>query len=246
MNTKGVKWIFLPPFLSKKMDKREIRLGFFTLLTIPFKKKLLVMSSLHENIALLILAAGSSSRMGSSKQGLDLGAENLLQHTIRVALEANPNPPFVVLGANKIFHQSLIKGYQAKIIEHDEWALGMGSSLKAGLQSILEERKDWESILVLVCDQPLLSSNHLNLLIHKSQMSEALIICSRYMNQLGVPALFRAALFPEILGIENQEGAKKIILQHLEATEALDFPEGALDLDTPEDYRRYLQGKPKK
>jgi len=192
-----------------------------------------------ERIIALILAAGSSSRMGKSKQLLHVDGQPLLRKTIETTLASHANSILVVLGDNSDSISKSISDMPVDCILNENWTEGIGSSLKSGVREIQKRYLNAEAILILVCDQPLLTADHLNELIRKYIGLKKLIIASGYTNTAGVPAIFDKALFHQLLALENHQGAKKIIEQLAESTVVVSFAEGAVDLDTPEDYSRY-------
>ena len=187
----------------------------------------------------ILLAAGSSSRMGQSKQLLKVGGESLLVRTTTIALETGLQPVVVVLGANEREHRKAIEHLGVPIAENSGWQLGMGSSLKTGLKHLLSIAPGTDAVLVLVCDQPLLTTIHLRNILEQFRVFNPLIVASRYAGNGAVPAVFHKDLFPKILEMEDAQGAKKIIGQHSNDTIMVDFPDGSVDLDTPEDFQKF-------
>ncbi len=190
---------------------------------------------------IIILAAGSSTRMGTSKQLLLVDGTPLLARSTTIALQSGISNIVVVLGANEIEHRKAIKDLPVDIAVNKDWAQGMGGTLKVGLNHLLQHNPNTNAVIVMVCDQPLLTSEHLKLLKEKFIDSQKLIVASRYANTFGVPALFAKSLFSEIQGLRVEHGAKKIIEAHPDEIEAVDFTEGGIDLDTAEDYRNFLK-----
>jgi len=195
------------------------------------------------DVGIILLAAGSSSRMGRSKQLLEVDGEQLLQRTSRVALDCDATKVIVVLGANEEAHRKSIQQLPVEICVNSNWQTGMGSSLKLGLKSLLERIPKLEAVVVMVCDQPGLTTDHVNKLIQTFKESNSPVIASFYANSTGVPALFDKSLFEKLLIIENESGAKKIIQQRKELVKIVDFPQGAIDLDTPDDYQKFIGKK---
>jgi molybdenum cofactor cytidylyltransferase len=195
-------------------------------------------------IAIILLAAGSSSRMGQSKQLLLVNGKSLLIHVAEIAKKSDVGSVIVVLGAAEETHRKVLNNLSVDVIYNSRWQTGMGSSLKAGLNHVIATEPKTEAVIVMVCDQPLLTTNHINSLIRKYNKSNKLLVASSYSNTVGVPALFGRQLFAEILKLGDEEGAKKIIQNY--AAEVVEFPEGSIDLDTPDDYRIFLQQHPKK
>lgn len=194
--------------------------------------------SKRSNESVIILAAGSSSRLGQSKQLVEVGGRTLLHKSVQSALEANYSNVLVVLGANANVHKKAIENLPVEILVHGDWERGMGSSLKAGLQHILSLQPETTAIIVMVCDQPMISSAHLRLLDETYQITGKQIIASHYANTTGVPALFDRSIFPELLKINDNQGAKVVIEKNQSKVITLDWQEGSIDIDTPEDLKR--------
>ncbi len=191
---------------------------------------------------ILLLAAGSSSRMGQSKQLLQVDGEPLLTRSAKAACAAAPFVA-VVLGAGYEEHARALKGVSVIIVENKEWEKGMGSSLKAGLHELLRKVPDAETVTIMVCDQPNISSDHLARLLEQSEKTEKSIVASAYSGTLGVPALFKRERFSELQAISDEAGAAKLVRKQPETVETVDFPEGTIDLDTPQDYEAFTSGR---
>lgn len=187
----------------------------------------------------IILAAGSSSRMGQSKQLLPWGNESLLRHAVNTALQSGVNTVFVVLGSNADAHRNEIKDLDVTIVVNNEWQRGMGSSLKAGLHQALNGA---DGIMLMVCDQPLISSSHLVALINNFKDAESKIVASRYQDAVGVPAVFSKDMIGELMNIPDDQGARSVIAAHLSQTSFIELASGT-DVDTPDDYARLIQPK---
>lgn len=194
--------------------------------------------------AAVILAAGSSSRMGQSKQMLDIHGEKLLIRTIGSFLRAGIPRVIVVLGANEKRHRELISDLPVEIIHNTDWQRGMGSSLKTGVRKVVADDPSVEVVIVSVCDQPLLSSEHIESLVARHKETGKKVIASQYSGAPGVPALFHKTFFERLMLLPDDQGAKKIILENSEETSLIPFPGGEIDLDTMEDYQSYLDTTP--
>jgi molybdenum cofactor cytidylyltransferase len=185
----------------------------------------------------IILAAGSSSRLGQPKQLVNVDGVPLLRKSVLAALEANYSPVVVVLGSNAAEHRNLISHLPVEIVLHTEWKKGMGSSLKVGLRQLLQNNHEATAVVVMVCDQPLLTSAHLTALRDAYRKSRKPIIASKYNGVTGVPALFDHSLFSELQKIKDSQGAKAVIENNLKLVETISWEEGRLDIDSPEDLK---------
>lgn len=188
-----------------------------------------------DNLAFLILAAGSSSRLGQPKQLVAFNDQTLLQKVIRTALSFESIPATVVLGANAGIIKPSISNLPVQIVENKNWAEGMGSSVTCGINAILYQQPETEAVILLVCDQYRLNKSIIEKLIEKWKYTDKGIIASTYEQNFGVPALFSKKLFPELIALNGKRGAKKIIKAYLTQTAFVSFENGRYDLDTPED-----------
>ena len=155
----------------------------------------------------MVLAAGAATRMGRLKQLLPYGASTLVEHAAEQALAARP----------------------VRVVENSAWPLGMGSSIQAGMEVLL----DAETVCILLADQPFVEARHLREMQKLLDGSAALAVAAEYNGALGVPALFKPELFRELQSLEPATGARGLLRRY-----ALGYPlaEGAVDVDTPEDF----------
>lgn len=191
-------------------------------------------------IAALILAAGASTRLGQPKQLLRLDGESLLRRTARLAIAAGCAPVFVVIGYEAERMQSELKGLLATALVNEEWAQGMGSSLRCGMAALTLSQPP-QAVLLLVCDQPRLTVEHLQTLLDRHQTGNAPITASSYAQRDGVPAVVAASLFSELLACSGDRGARDLIRGHADTVQRVPWPEGELDLDRPEDLEQFPQ-----
>ena len=147
------------------------------------------------SIAVIILAAGRSARLGSPKQLLSYRGKTLLQHTIDTALESQASPILVVLGSGKDAIKKELEQKQVFILENSSWESGMASSISCGITNLQELAPESKAVILMVCDQPFVNAKLLNNLITKHKDTRQSIVASSYANTLGTPALFHQSLF---------------------------------------------------
>ncbi len=188
--------------------------------------------------AAIVLAAGASTRLGQPKQLIRINGETLLRRTTRLAIEAGSSPVFVVLASDEAHLTREMTGLAASIVINDEWQTGMASSLKCGLQAVLAVDLNQKNVMVLVCDQPALDASILKNLLATHATRRSQMTVSRYRGTLGVPAIFPRTMFPELMELTGDQGARRLLQRHLEQVASVDFPGGEFDLDTPEDLAR--------
>ncbi|HEY0653604.1 MAG TPA: nucleotidyltransferase family protein [Chryseosolibacter sp.] len=193
-----------------------------------------------EEIGIIILAAGASSRMGVSKQMLPINGIPLLSRTIQTALDANFSTILVVLGSNADEHRIAANEFPVTTLYNSEWQKGIGTSIRAGIKHIKKDAAI-RGAIILVCDQPTLSAAVLSDMVVKQHETQKPIVASRYANTLGVPALFSSSMFDELLLLEDGQGAKKVIERNASKVAAIEFASGEIDLDTPEEYDTFIK-----
>ncbi|MFN3782805.1 MAG: NTP transferase domain-containing protein [Spirosomataceae bacterium] len=191
--------------------------------------------------SIVLLAAGASSRMGTPKQLLPIGSKNMIQTLIDEALKTSCYPITVVLGANKAKIVPALVDMPINLVDNANWESGMASSIKMGLIGSYMIEKNIDSILFLTSDMPYVTSGYIQEIIRKAEETEALIIASKYGGTVGIPALFKREIFTDLLELTGEEGARKLIQQNKEKLALVDFPNGAFDLDTPEDYASFIR-----
>jgi molybdenum cofactor cytidylyltransferase len=192
----------------------------------------------EEQVGIILLAAGGSSRLGKPKQLLLYKGQTLLQNTLSVALTSNAQSVMVVLGANADILQTEITNGKIHVVVNDDWQEGMGSSIRTGVKAIAEINPSTEGVILLVCDQPFINSALLNNLITAHQKTGKEIVACTYGNTFGPPVFFHQSLFSELLQLKGDTGARSIVQKHLDNMEAIPFPEGIFDIDTKGDYEK--------
>jgi molybdenum cofactor cytidylyltransferase len=177
-------------------------------------------------IAAVVLAAGASKRLGQPKQLVTLAGETLLERAVRTAREAGCAPIVVVFGAaylEILAHSQL--GDVAPVV-NDLWMEGMASSIRLGVRTLESAARDAKGVLLLACDQPAVSAEHLRKLTATGEVT-----ASSYAGRRGVPAYFPASNFPELMELSGDAGARTL----LQSAPQVALPKGELDVDTPED-----------
>ena len=181
------------------------------------------------NIGALILAAGGSSRFGEPKQFIQFEGETLLRRIVKAAHEAGCAPIVVVAGDSVDRARAELHDLPVQVVQNAEWRGGIGTSIKCGLAHL---RKTASAIVVLACDQPLVSAE----IIGKLRDERRRIVASSYAGTVGIPALFDSRYFDALGSLPNSAGAKSLIEVHRADVVIVPFPEGAIDIDTPADY----------
>ena len=184
--------------------------------------------------AIILLAAGNSSRMGGPKQLLPFRGKPLLRHAAEVALSSDCEPVVVVLGFREQDTRTVLSGLAVEITINGRWAEGMGTSIQAGLHAI--SSRNICGVILTVGDQPFVTSGFLRRLLVRHQETGKNIVASRYSGTAGVPVFFSLKALSLLHSLQPNQGCKGLIFGKLNDTEFEDCPEAAIDIDTPEDY----------
>jgi len=188
---------------------------------------------------IVILAAGASRRLGQAKQLIDHDGQTLLAKTAEAALSTGMQPVIVVLGAHAEAVRHCVDWEDLTIVVNPDWKEGMASSLRTGLHHLLRTEPQTEAAILMVCDQPYVSPDILTQLLQRQAATGLPAAACTYVGRMGTPALFHRSLFPELLQLEGDTGARKWLAQHPESVATLPFGKGDLDIDTPEDLDRW-------
>ncbi len=183
-----------------------------------------------------ILAAGASSRLGQPKQLLQLNGQTLIRRAALAVLSANLSRVAVIAGSHAAAVADELRDLPVEIIVNQEWREGMAAAVRCAVNNAGEA----EALLLTPCDLPLLSIAHLRALIEQFEREDAPIVASRYNETLGAPLIIGRALWPELLELRGDVGARRVIMRH-EASYIV-WPDGALDVDTRQDWENFSNG----
>lgn len=185
----------------------------------------------------VVLSGGKSSRLGSPKQLLEINGKPLLEHIVDVALNAALGPVVVVTGA----YAAQMPAVPTAVVHNKDWEEGMASSIRTGVQYMQVHHVDLHGLIIVVSDQPYLSTTILQALVETQQKENVVAVAARYNNQMGTPVWFHRSLWGELLQLKGDVGAKKILRPLTNKIGFVPFEEGIYDLDTMEDYQAFNQ-----
>jgi molybdenum cofactor cytidylyltransferase len=201
-----------------------------------YKRTVLVTD--RAGIGAVILAAGASTRMGMPKQLLQFGGETMLRRAACVALETGCRPVVVVTGADAAASRKVLRGLDVREAENQQWESGISSSVRVGIEALVMATPQTAAVVLMLCDQPFVTREIISRLVTAHRETGRSIVASRYGGSYGVPALFGKAHFAELTTLKGAAGAKQVIQKHLPKVHLVPFPEGEIDIDTPEDLAR--------
>lgn len=185
-------------------------------------------------VAVVILAAGSASRFGSVKQLAKINEKSMLQCVIDTCQQLGSEDLYLLLGSSYEEIRLNIELDNSRIIFNRNWPSGMASSIRMAVERLQE---DYEGILFLAGDQPMVRTDQLTLLIQQWRESPEKICAAQYKDTLGIPAIFPREYYSELLQLGGDQGAKKLLVENSENLKSIDIPEAAVDIDIPLDLR---------
>ncbi len=196
----------------------------------------------RDEYGIVILAAGNSSRLGEPKQLLQFQGKSLIRHIAEAALETVGDNVIVVTGSNAEAIETELKSLPCKLAFNTDWQEGMSASIKTGINALQLYNQPVKGAILAVSDQPFVSAEVFNALIINFEETAKGIVACRYSDSLGTPAFFAASYFPTLLQLTGTEGAKKLFKRFPDDVSAYPFPQGNIDIDTQEDYKRLISG----
>jgi molybdenum cofactor cytidylyltransferase len=182
--------------------------------------------------AAIVLAAGASSRLGRPKQLVVLAGRTLLERILQTARDADCAPVIVVLGvaAERILEQINLEGAVVAVNESSEE--GMAGSIRLGVRTVLTAAPESDGVLVMACDQPAVTTEHLRALAGSGQ-----VCASSYAERRGIPVYFPSTAFAQLSALQGDEGARAL----LQNACSIPLPNGELDIDTESDLARAVK-----
>lgn len=196
------------------------------------------------NIAILILAAGGSSRMGEQiKQILPWKTTTLLGHAVTQANTSIADTTYVVLGAYEEIIMAEVQLDATTTIQNANWESGLGSSIACGIDYFLSKAVLHDAVLIMLADQPLIDTNYINKMIGNWIGDPSKIITTQYKKESGVPAIFGKEYFLDLQKLDQDFGARDIIASHEGAVLALNPDGKEIDIDSWEAYQGLLKLK---
>ncbi len=189
---------------------------------------------LHERIAGVVLAAGGSSRFGTTKQLLDWEGVPLVKHVVGIAIKAGLSPVVVVTGADQEAITPVLQDLPVHPIHNPDWEKGQSSSVRTGIEALPE---DVGAAVFLLVDQPFIPPELIIRLRKTHAVNRELIIFPEVNGERANPVLFDRKVFQDLKSITGDSGGRVLFNSH--ASRALPWDDDRIqkDIDTPEDYQ---------
>ena len=187
-------------------------------------------------LGIVILAAGEARRFGACKQLALFHTKPLLQHVIDAALPLRPKRLIVMTGK---YHEAIAAAKDegvvtdAELIHNPDWSSGMSSSISLGCELLAD---DCDQLLVLLADQVLVSTSELETLI--AQAVDGGSACAGFSETVGPPAVFSRAWYPDLLTLNAENGAKKLLTDPAKQVTIVPMKSAGWDIDSRDDLER--------
>ena len=184
-------------------------------------------------VAAVVLAAGSSTRMGRNKLLLMLGGQAVVRRAVQAALDSGVDRVVVVLGHQADLVRAQLTGLACEVIVNADHERGVGTSLHAGIRAAGSA----DAVVVLLADMPFVTAEMIRGVVERHRSTGARLVLSHYGDVQAPPTLYARALFEEVLAEPDERCGKRIARAHASEAEIASWPEAALrDLDVAEDY----------
>ncbi len=189
-------------------------------------------------VAGILLAAGTSSRMGSNKLLFELDGESVLRGAARRALAGGLSPLLVVLGHQAERNRQELDGLPCQVVLNPLFEQGINSSLKAGVAAL---PAGVAGAMVMLADMPFVTAEMIAEMIARFRSTTAPLVISDYEGVNAPPMLYDRTLFEELQAMTGEGCGRQVVKRHRHEAEVLPWPASALaDLDVPEDYERVI------
>lgn len=187
-------------------------------------------------IAAIVLAAGLSRRMGQAKLLMPVGGRAIIRYVVESVLAGGVDSVWVVTGPDVEPIEAALAGFEVQIVVNPAPEEGQAGSVRTGIAAL---PPSVDAVLVALGDQPSLAPSIIPALLAARRASPKLIVAPRYRDGQGNPVLFKREIFPELLRLTGDQGARPIIQKEPARVEwvDLDLPMPP-DVDTPDDYER--------
>jgi molybdenum cofactor cytidylyltransferase len=198
------------------------------------------MTTTHElaSPVIVLLAAGEGSRFGGAKQLADIAGEPMVRRVARTLLETDL-PVIAVTGAYADDVEIVLDKLPLSLIRCEDWRLGMGNSLAAGVREAARSFSRATATLICLADQPMLDNALIRTMLERHAAAPERILVTEHDGMQGPPVLFPHDCFAALMMLSGTRGARSLLEQHAERVEVM-RADGGIDVDTLDDLQRVL------
>lgn len=178
--------------------------------------------------------------MGEPKLLLPWRGVPLVRHIAQTALQSQLDELVIVVGYESAQVVAALVGLPVRVVENEAFRDGQSTSLHVGVAALNPET---DALVVLLADQPKLESRTIDALITTYRQHQPLIVAPRHAGRRGNPVLFDRTLIPQLAEISGDQGARRVIAEHISELHLVDVDDDGvlIDIDTPEMYRQLLK-----
>src|SRR5947209_3489167 len=190
-------------------------------------------------IAAVVLAAGTSTRMGKNKLLTDMFGEVLVRRVVRAAEKSRARPIVVVTGQDHEFIRTALAETDTTLVYNPDFLEGMSTSLRVGIHAVSES----DGAVILLGDMPGITANLIDRMIASFDPDQGRSICvATYKGRRGHPVLFDHRFHAALQSISGDVGARQVLAANEEAICEVDGDDEAplIDIDTPDDLARFF------
>ncbi|MGH8216388.1 MAG: nucleotidyltransferase family protein [Rhodanobacteraceae bacterium] len=195
---------------------------------------------IREAVGAVLLAAGRASRYGAPKQLIPVGGIPMVRLAALTAMQCVERT-VIVTGACRAEVEACLGGLDVVLAFNSAWQRGMGDSIACGVERLLRLDPSVGACLIMLADQPLVTAGDLAALIDAHWQRPEHVIASDYGGtNHGPPCLFPCHYFEELMALQGPAGARSVLRGHPGEVHFVSNPRARMDIDTPEDRRRWL------
>jgi molybdenum cofactor cytidylyltransferase len=187
---------------------------------------------------IVLLAAGEGSRFGGAKQLADVAGEPMVRRVARIMLETDI-PVIAVTGAYADDVEAVLDDLPLYVIRCENWQLGMGHSLAAGVRGLIHHFPLASAALICLADQPMLDKTFVQTMLQQHAATPHRIFATGHAASPGPPVLFPRDCFPALMMLSGSRGARSVLEQEAARVDVLACATN-IDVDTQEELRRVL------
>ena len=186
----------------------------------------------------MILAAGNSSRFGGCKLLADAAGTPVVGRILQQVQACFDGPLYLISG---YWHQDLLDAMargdiaDIPVLYHPQWMLGMGQSISYAVNQLAVH---YDAVVIVLADQINIQAEDFRRL--RDAFKDADAACALYDGRRGAPAIFARSLFPELMQLSGEQGAKALLYNPGYRIAEVAMDNANCDIDTREELQQWL------